>query len=202
MAFPINDGDVVRVTCRLTDGYGSNIINTYHFMYAGSTTDSGAAGTDIRQYMDDMYDEIQPAIPSDTSFVDIDLANVSQGYVEAAQAWPVQTAGGGTGDQMPSKDTALLVGRTNFPKQCGRKFLGPFIEADNSDGVWASGLLTALQAFLAMYLDNIGHSLIGTFSPGVAKYVNGIYNSFKLINGGYTSNGIYSQRRRRPGVGG
>lgn len=201
MAFPIGSGDVIRAACRLRDGYGSDIMNVYHFVYTGSATDSAEVGTPLRQALDDMYDHIQPAIPSDTSFIDIDLSNASSGLIEASQPWPVQTVGGGTGDQMPSKDTALCVGRTNFPHVTARKFLGPFIEADNSDGVWASGLVSALTDFLADYLADIAVTTVGNLSPAVGRYVAGVLTGHTPINGGYTSNGIYSQRRRRPGVG-
>lgn len=201
MAFPIGENDVIRAACRLRDGYGSDIMNVFHFRYSGSATDSAEVGPILRTALDNMYDNIQPAIPSDTSFIDIDLSNASSGLIEAAQPWPVQTVGGGTGDQMPSKDTALVVGRTNFPKSVSRKFLGPFIEADNSDGVWASGLLTALEAFLVDYLADVAITTIGNLTPGVGRYLAGVLTGFTPINGGYTSNGIYSQRRRRPGVG-
>jgi hypothetical protein len=201
MAFQVTDGDVIRAACRLRDGYGSDILNVYHFMYAGATTNSTVLGPFLINALDLMYDHIQPAIPSDTTFVDIDLSNATTGEVEAARAWQYQTAGGGTGAQMPSKDTALVVGRTNRSKVVGRKFLGPFISDTNVDGVWSSGFLTSLGDFLTDYLADVIVGAVGSLSPGVARYIAGVFNRFTLIDTGYCTNGIYSQRRRRPGVG-
>lgn len=201
MAFSIGNGDTLRVACRLRDGYGSDVVNVYHFHYTGSATDSAEVGPILRRALDDMYNNIQAAIPSDTTFIDIKISNASTGAVEAAQPWPTQTAGGGTGDQVPSMNTALIVGRTNVAHRIGRKFLGPFIAAANADGKWYATLLTMLGNFLADYLSDIAITTVGSLSPSIGHYLNGTFIGDFFINGGYTSNNVYTQRRRRPGVG-
>lgn len=201
MAFAIANNDTIRAACRLRDGNGSDIVNVFHFRYTGSATDSAEVGPPLREALDDMYANIQPAIPSDTSFIDIKLTNASSNSVEAAQPWPTRTVGGGTGAQVPSMNCALVVGRTNSAHKIGRKFLGPFIHTNNDDGKWASGLLTALSDFLAAYLADIAITTVGSLSPTIARYVEGLFIGDTFINGGYTSNNVYTQRRRRPGVG-
>jgi hypothetical protein len=197
----INSGDVLRVACRLRDGYGSDILNVFHYVYTGSSTSSTVVGPLVRLALDSAYNSANALIPTDTDYIDIDLTNATTGAVEAAQPWPAMTTGAGAGDQMPSDQCGLLVGRTDFSRVLARKFIGPIIESWNDDGQWSSGAVTLLTGFLADWLSNIAIGGLGQLSPVVAKYVAGVLDSFKYINGGYTSSGSYNQRRRRPGVG-
>ncbi len=197
-----NDGDVIRVVARLSTATGEDIQNVFwykcQFNYSVNDTTCIA---NLCTRIDLMYDDIQPAIPSDVTFVDIDIQNLTQHVVYAAQSWPNQTAGGGTGDTMPEQVCGLVVGRTNASHVVGRKFLGPFIESNNVDGTWQSGLVAALGTFAGNYINALSMSGAGALIPGVARVVNNVVIAFNYFLSQYTSNGVYTQRRRRRGVG-
>lgn len=195
------DGDIIRASCRLQSATGEDIVNVFHWKCFLTSPETDTYGISQTLYaLDEMYDEIQPSIPSDVQFVDIDIANLTKGTVYAARDWPSLTAGGGTGDTMPEQVCGLVVGRTNVSHAIGRKFLGPFIEAANSDGTWYSTLLTMLQAFAGLYDNGIALTT-GTMYPGVPRIVGTIITAFNVFLSTYTSNQIYTQRRRRRGVG-
>jgi len=197
----IQDGEVLRAAARLRSASGEDIVNVYHWKWTGDPVDLSLVVPSVSQALDGRYDEIQPGIPSDVTFVDISYSNATTGEVYPAQSWPTQTSGGGTGDTMPEQCCGLIVGRTNAPHTMGRKFIGPFIEADNADGAWASGLVTAFGLFLSNYLSDIAVSTLGNMTPVVVTYVGNAITRIKSILSGFTSNAIYTQRRRRRGVG-
>lgn len=199
----VSNGDVVRVTARLRTAQGEDILNVFHYK-ADTLTDFPLETVieKIAETLDDMYSSIQPAIPSDVSFIDIDGQNVSTGEVGPSVPWPARTVGGGTGDTMPEQLAGLCVGHTAMPHVVARKFLGPFIEADNADGTWASGLVAALADFATAWLTKPSISIGNEFIPGVARYVlGGLIDRFVPIGSTSSSNQIYTQRRRRRGVG-
>lgn len=197
-----SDGDVVRTRTRLRSASGEDIVNVFHHVMslASPQTDATVIPV-INSFMNSMYGYIQPGIPSDVSFVDIDVQNVTTGDVYPAYPWPSLTVGGGTGDTMPEQCCALVVGRTGRTKTIARKFLGPFIEAANNDGAWYGTLLTQLGSFLDNYTANINISAGNLLIPIAARYLLGVIDSYAQIKSGYTSTGIYTQRRRRRGVG-
>lgn len=196
------NGDIIKVTARLRSATGEDIENVYHYLcdFTTSVLDENVIAV-ILSTIDVMYDKFQPEIPSDVTFVDIDITNVTQDLVYAARSWPVQTVGGGTGDTMPEQACALVVGRTNKPKVVGRKFLGPIYAAANQDGAWHSTLLGMLADYIVQYLAIQVLSSGNQIIPVVAKYIAGVYQSYTELTEAYTSSGIYTQRRRRRGVG-
>lgn len=197
-----NDGDVIRAVARLVTATGEDIENVFFYKCQFNYSVAEAICTSaVAARVDEMYDFIEPAIPSDVTFADIDIQNLTQGLVYAALPWPVQTSGGGTGDTMPEQVCGLVVGRTNQSHVVGRKFLGPFIEANNTDGTWQSGLVAALGSFAADYISAIALGSSGGLIPGAARIVNGVVTAFNFFLTQYTSNGVYTQRRRRRGVG-
>lgn len=196
-----HEGDIIRVTAKMVDSTTGDIQNVYHFKYGGSDVAEESAIGNILAIIDDMYDDIQPAMPADMIFHSIDVANVTQSIVYAARNWPTQVNGGGTGDTMPEQNCALVVGRTDYPKTVARKFLGPFIEADNADGSWASGLFSALGDFMTKYLTTTVFGSNSTLAPVAVHYVNNAVTRVSEILSGYCTNYVYTQRRRRRGVG-
>lgn len=196
------NGDVIKFVTRLRSASGEDIQNVFHYKLDldQPVTDTVVIPTFLDR-LDLMYDKIQPDIPGDVTFVDIDVENITQDIVYGAQAWPNQTTGGGTGDTMPEQLCGLVVGRTNSPHAVGRKFLGPFIEAANLDGVWYSTLLGFLTDFAALYDTPIDLGASKVAVPGIPKWINQVLTAFNFFYETYTSNGIYTQRRRRRGVG-
>jgi len=202
MAETWHDGDIIRCTARLRSASGEDIENVFHWkLYLNQDMSDGQGFYYLKPAVDMMYDAIQPEIPSDVTFVDMDFANLTQDLVYGASAWPTQTVGGGTGDTMPEQNCALVVGRTNAPHAIGRKFLGPFIEAANADGAWGSTLLGMLGTFAGLYDNAVTMAEYGAGIPGIPKIVNDAIVAFNHFYEVYTSNQVYTQRRRRRGVG-
>lgn len=195
------DGDVIRVSSKLTTATGEDIVNVFHFRYVGDPLPEGSCQIIIAFAIDGMFTNIQPEIPSDVAFTNIDMANVTQGLVYGPVPWPVLTTGGGTGDTMPEQCCALVLGSTNQPHTIGRKFLGPFIEAANADGTWYGTLLGMLSDFADDYADDIVAGVGSYLVPVLVSYLLGAPVRVTDILGTSTSNQIYTQRRRRRGVG-
>lgn len=198
----VENQNVMRAVTRLRTANGDDIMNTWHWVFNGSAADSGVVLAAITAKLDALYDIIQPGIPNDVSFVDIDIANATKREVFAAQDWPALTVGGATGDTMPEHCCALVLGRTNVPKVSGRKFLGPFGEASNVDGAWENGLLLSLGQLAADWMENIVIDGGRTLAPVVARYIGGgALSGFTHLITAVVDNRIAVQRRRKRGVG-
>lgn len=193
--------DIIRAAARLRTASGDDIVNVFHFRYEGGDVALDALANSVAIGLDAMYDNIASAIPADVTFVDIDVQNLSDGQVTGAVAWPTQTVGGGSGDTAPQQCTANVLGTTAYSHTAARKFLGPFIKSALGDGVWGSGVLADIAAFAADFINPIAIGVVGEVTPVVIKLVNGAVLRVADILATQVNNTIYTQRRRRPGVG-
>jgi hypothetical protein len=196
--------DIVRTVVKLIGQAGDVYQNVYHHRYSGPGADFVDLVAAVGDWLDDLYGNIQPAIPSDVAISTFDVTNITQDQVYPEVDIPGQTTGGGTGDVMPEQCCALVLGRTGAPKISARKFLGPFIEAANDDGAWYATLLGMLASFGGDWLVPVtfdgGASVL---SPVVVHYTTGgNYTTVTPIEGFSINTGIYTQRRRRRTFGG
>lgn len=195
------DGDIIKAVACLVTATGEHIQNVFHYRYVGDDIPDFDLNPILLGYIDAMYANIEPAVPSDVSFQYIDITNVTQQVFYGPASWPTLDFGGGTGATMPEQNCALVTGGTARSKTLGKKFLGPFIATNNSDGTWISGLVTALAAFAVDYLADLTVSTLGTLEPVLVHYVNNVMTYVTDIISSSTGNGVYTQRRRRRGVG-
>lgn len=193
--------DIIRAAARLRTATGDDIVNVFTFRYEGTDIALDALAGYIAAGLDSMYANIQPEIPSDVSFVDIDVQNLSTLEVTGAVPWPNLTAGGGTGDSAPQQCAGLILGETTFSHTMARKFLGPFIKTGLGDAVWGSTLAGMLADFAVDFLNPIAVGVLGEVAPVVVTFVDGAVHRVADIISTFTNNAVYTQRRRRPGVG-
>lgn len=198
----IANGDVLRVACRLRARGGQDIVNVYHYEYDGTGAPDSSILASLVDHMDDMYTPLQPGLPSTTSFIDIDVANVTQGTVFPAMAWPTLTVGGASADELPEQVCGVVIGRTDLPKVVGRKFFGPLTETATNHGAFTSSMLSTLALVSAEYLADVVVQVGCYLFPGVARYASGgLVNRFVRILESAVSSGVFTQRRRRAGQG-
>jgi len=195
------NGDIIKIVTRMRSATGEDILNVFHYRWEGDPIDDSTGFETLRNHMDAIFDIIASDIPADVAFIDIDCTNVTQEIFYGTDPWPSLTVGGGSGDTMPEQCCALVTATTNRSKTLGKKFLGPFIEAANSDGTWYGTLLSALANFAAAYIADVTVTDVGAFIPVLVHYVGNVLTYVTDIVGNGTSNQVFTQRRRRRGVG-
>jgi hypothetical protein len=194
----VNNGDVIRAAARLSDANGKYLVNVFHFKLEGAGMTELACREAISGRLDDMYENLQSAFDDGVHFVDISYENVTQGTLMGIDAWPSLTAGGATGDGMPSQDTLVCSMQTLTPHVFGRKFLGTFIETGQAAGLWGSGLTSAAAAFIVDWLTPLSPGISATLLPGVARYIaGGTVDRFTHFVSGAVKNVVRGQRRRQ-----
>jgi hypothetical protein len=194
-------GDILKAVTTLRTATGEDIQNVFHWRYVGDAVNELTVNSAIKAALDGMFDNIEPAIPSDVEFVNIDITNVTQQIFYGTAFWPSQDFGGGTGDTAPEQLCALVTGTTNRSKTLGKKFLGPFVTSTLTDGVWTNGFVAALGAFMQDYIADVAIAGLGYLRPVLVHYVNNVMTYLTEIIGGHTGNEVYTQRKRRRGVG-
>lgn len=194
-------GDIIRVAARLRTADGGDIVNVYHWRVENEVATYDDLEALILAGYDDLYGDIEANIPSDVSFYDIDIKNLTKNVVYPAISWGDLIQGGGTGATAPESCALVVSGGTNATKTVARKFLGPFISSQLNDGVWASGTSSAAAGFLARWL--LGFTSVGGthLAPVVVRLLEGAIDRVVDITSGKVSNAVRNQRRRQRGVG-
>jgi len=196
-----HDGDIVKAVCSMHVSTGDDVQNVFHWRYVGPSASDALVNDALLEYVDDMYGLIQAGMPADMTFWSIDITNVTQEIFYGAYDWPGQISGGGSGDTMPEQNCALVTASTIRSKTLGKKFLGPFIESNNADGVWAGGMVGSLASFAAAWLTDIAVDVAGALQPVVVHYVANQIVYYTDLLASHVTNAVYTQRRRRRGVG-
>lgn len=197
--------DRVRCVARMSDINGSLIENAYVLLHAGSAEVSNSAFlTAIEARLSAMYADIEAMMPNTLTPTDIvcDLVEFEGGVLKnlghvGTIAWTTWSGGTGTGEGLPQGNAAVV----NFPTASvgvqGRKYLGPFVENQQANGILESTFQSALATFAATLLSEL--SVGGqAFNSGVmsSKTANFVAYATAVIKAvvGY-------QRRRKSGVG-
>jgi hypothetical protein len=195
---PVENGDIIRCAAEMSDTFGKEIVNVYHYRASGSGLPDSAWTDAIAAHLDNAYTNLQPGLDDGMHFNNLRFQNVTKGELMGNVAWPSLTAGGATGDGFPSQDCLVATFNTLVPKVFGRKFLGPFIEGGAAAGIWGSGNLAAAAAFVADILTAPTGLLGGSLVAGVARYAaGGLAISFIPFVSGVARNVVRAQRRRQ-----
>ena len=103
-------------------------------------------------------------------------------------------------DQLPRGVAALINANTLDPDVQGKKYIGGMVEGNIADGLWESGLVTALGLFAAEWLAGFTGGTSGaTWAPGIWSPTG---TNFHASNGAFITPTIPAyQRRRKRGVG-
>jgi len=194
----VADGDIVRITANMDHTLEGDVQNVYHSILLGGNA------TDL-QYMqvaavrlEACYAYLQPYMPDTLLFEDVRGFNITQDKPLPTVDWPTLAAGTvDVADPLPSVMSVLCFQRTGMSRVIGKKYYGPFTEADQSDAVWTSGLLAAVA--LGFNLLTVGATAgTGTLSFGVFSPTLSLFQFFQEF---VIPNVPAYQRRRRRGRG-
>lgn len=192
-------GDIIRVTPVLNDSNEGLVMNVFWCLVgAGDPADQELMDT-VALRLNTMYGYLDNYMPDTVDFYEIRFFNETQKKTMPTQSWPTLTVGGvDVADPMPAPCSALVFGRCQTSRRVGRKFLGPFTEADHADGVWLGGLDTALANFAQYWIASFQCS-----TNEVLRFViaNAVTLDWDIILEGVVRTVVAYQRRRRAGRG-
>lgn len=193
------DGQVLRVTPRMQIDGEDIFTNVYHCVkLTGGTQSNLAFEQGVAQFMDDLYDNINPHIPDDLAYIDIQIFNVTTSSILTTQLWPALTNGLAIADELPTQNVGLVIGRTTTPRVLARKSLGPFGEESWGGQTWSAGLLTNLANFAADWLATLVLDGIHQYAWGA---LNRALGTLTPIDSTLVIPGARTQRRRTRGFG-
>lgn len=197
-----NDGDILRISARMTSVIHGDLVNVYHYR---CNPDSGGSLTDAvtlvqaGQLMEDLYEDLDDVMCEEYSFADINVFNVTQDRPLGSTTWPTLTDGDLADDPLPSTVAAFVQLPTGFSRVWGRKFFGGLSEVNNTTtGRISSGLQSALA-------DAAATILAGWTSPTSDEWTSVIwstkYGDWLELTSAIIGNVWATIRRRRIGKG-
>lgn len=199
-------GEDYRVTARMQDNYGNDIMGVYYWQTGGTGTSSDSAFlAAIETELTAMYTAIQGGISNQVNPVDISVDEVD--YVSGKWTvtrhvgtipWTAWGGGTGSSDMLPQACSGLVTATTATTKVYGRKYVGPLIEGGQAEGQITSTILTALAAFGVEWLSDFTFGGTLTAFATVASKKTG---TARELLSSIVSSVIAYQRRRKTGRG-
>lgn len=202
----ILDQDKVRVSVNFELNDGTQYQNVYHWIRDGTDPISDAnhiAG--IKAKVETMYDDIALMVPAGVveqlCFVDRvefnEILNEWRVVENIGTFTPTWTPSVGT-DGLPFQCAPFIYFKTTRPRTVGKKFLFPFLEAQQNDTILTGTAITAMTAFAIELLVDIVLGGDATLAAGVPRTgVDSWYNFLVAV----VRDVLGTQRRRKPGVG-
>jgi len=194
-------GNILRVACRQEYIGTDDNINVFHLGVASPPTpnDDAALLSDISTFMGQVYSQIASHLSGGLDAVDITVYNISQDMPHGVTAWGSGYTGGtGAGESMPPADCLLVLVPTSVKRTIGRIYLSPFLEGDQSAGVWNSTVRLAVADFMGELMSAPTLPNGSEFQYGVYKRSDGLL--YEPASWRSVARTAY-QRRRRPGRG-
>jgi hypothetical protein len=203
----IDDGDYLKVDieCELQNG----TICQNRFYYLADFASGPAADADVlddlETRMEVMYGYVDGHITNGTTFGDMVVSKIE--WSVANSQWEKVSQVGirqptitcaNANDELPNQCAAVCVAKTVRPRTMGRKFLPPYGEDQQDNGVLVAGAVTALGSFTTSYIADVPVSGSGDLRPGVVR--EGV-NAWYTFTSGSANDTIGTQRRRAPGRG-
>jgi hypothetical protein len=191
--------DVVRLACAMQVDGSEAVVNVLHVQITGGGPLAfAAAAQDFQEYTQALYQLIDQNLPNNLTSDYVGVKNVTQGTVWGSIAWTGFAAGLSVADMLPMQTALLAWGRTPITRVQIRKYLGPWTESDQTDGLWSSGLRAACQQYIDYHItgQTMGNGLV---LRGCAYNYPLSRVTFALT--GTTSANPVIQRRRRRGRG-
>jgi hypothetical protein len=170
----------------------------FHVRSSGPTADNPTAAAALAEWIETVYAGLASVLSEHTTFESINILLLATDEALGDFAWPTLTIGGATGDQLPAADCCLSLQRTGFSRHVGRKYWGPFSEANQNDGLWDATVVNACQAAAL--------AASTTFTAANGVNMLGVVLNFALGTGFNvsqvaTAGLVRSQRRRNRGIG-
>jgi len=190
--------DILRIAARMRlDGIG-DIINVYHFVVAvQDLLDDNEVMDGVATLMDELYTIVNGVIANNVSYESIDGQNITKDELLPSKDWPLLTVGGNVSDMLPEMTACCVFFRTIKPRVRAAKFLPPFTEGGNDEGLIEAATLALAKDYGDFLVD-----------PLVTTDLQLGYVSFNRVTGVATEiisrvapARFRTQRRRRLGVG-
>lgn len=148
----VDINDVIEVTAKGKFNTADDIINVYQ---AKITDPQGGTKAEtlswVGEYLVAIGTPLNPLFHPTYELVELIVENLTQNTFLGQIV--VGTIGTNLSEALPPQVCALVMARTPTPAIDGRKYLGPFGEDTQSQGIWTAGTLTALQAFATVWED-------------------------------------------------
>jgi len=197
MATEVHNGDIIRVTAKMSHG-ADDIFNVFHLRAYGDTIAEATAETLIANWVDGLYTSLDENFSTGMTFDTISMFNITQDSPMNEVDWPVKTAGLNAAQALPLQVSPLVLFPTSQARSQGRKYLPPITEADSDGaGQLSSDLLAGIADFIAAVLNGP--------SSGGTEFFPGNWNSdlarFVVWISGKAATYLRTQRRRVRGVG-
>ena len=195
----VDVGDVLRFGCVQVFNGTVDIVNVFHVEVVATPAGGfSAIAGDIQEYCDTMFATIASALSDMVNSDRISVSNETQGLVFGSIEWDSFAGGSNVADVTAPGVCCLTWARTVYPRVQMRKYLGPFTEADMTDGTWAGGLTTACNNLLDYHIA-LQELDDGLQVVGIA-YNKALDRRAGAISTTVSANPVY-QRRRRLGAG-
>lgn len=199
MAF-CQDGDVVRVTCKMSHYGGADTVQNRYFvkLQMNSPLQDSQCHDAIADHFDTAYGEIAPGVTDGVTFDSIETWNITQDRPMVEDGWPTLTVGLDGGQPCPAQSAPVILFNTAAPRSQGRKFL-PFPSEGHQSaaGILDGTYLGYMADFGAALLQAIvladGYGLTGNWSKKYSRFAPWISAVVKSV--------LRTQRRRVHGVG-
>lgn len=194
----VNVGDICRITARF-EMFEEDVQNVYHTkVVSGIAVPDATFDAAAVVWLELVYNELNDDISDEMDRLDIVIQNLTEGTPARFLQWTTHPTPTDTNTPLPLQCTGLISFPSDTVKSIGRKFIGGWTEADNTDpGIPISGVLSALA--------DVAAQIIAGFAPAGQVVKPGNWND----NTGQFATWLFAtvaqfwatQRRRRAGVG-
>jgi len=191
-------GDVIRLTAVMDHDYEGTVQNVWHVLQSVDTATQEDFMDDVADRMNAAYNNLDNFMPDSLSFQEIRGYNITQDEPLPTVNWPTLTVGQvDAAEPLPSVMSALGLMRTGTPKVLGKKYFGPFTDANINNTEWTSGITSAvLQALISMttaWSSGGGQAEAGVWSEKLETWIPVIERVARSV--------AAYQRRRKQGRG-
>lgn len=196
----INAEDVLQVTIYGSfTGQADEMLNVWYLQHQGDTNLAASVVIDgIDDWLTDVYNDITSELSDDFTWERFKVYNMTQDAPIVEQALSSTVTGGSTQAPLANQLCALVSFSTARKKTKGRKYIPGFTVEDETDSNTFDSAATAA-------LETLGATAVAGFTVASQDFVPGAYRPDTAIFSRFTEavarSGIYTQRRRRLGVG-
>lgn len=202
---PLGINDILRVTATIKHATSATRTQAvFHWQVSDVVSQVFAdIKTDIALRLGTLYNGMQ-AFFLNTAVADgFKLIDLTTKETYGQGAWAM-TGANAPGQETSPQVAVECIAYTFEAGRFGRKYLGPFMEDDVTNGVVNGALKTAVETFGALWNASfVGAATANTYLPGVARKVGGVwqFKQFATALGILVPSNTRTQRSRTAGRG-
>lgn len=196
----VSPGDVVRVVVHSgLSGFADDWQSVFHCRHDGSTDNTGAGlMLFLNDFVEDAFGELVEKLVDTWAVTYFEAYNLTKDEPIGEQELDNPVEGESIGESLPYQAQGLVTFPTLVKRVVGKKFIPGLTATEVSQGnTLEAGTIAALAAFAQVILDGI--------SPAGQDYSFGawseLYERFTQFTEALVKTGIFTQRRRKLGVG-